>query len=112
MVSNDNDKPDSALMPVAAPIPGAGYPDLVPHLRASQGPAVSLGTLWRAFRRRWLLAVMLGMVLGSATGIALWYLRTPQYTAVALLVIPQAPPRVLPSNDPRSGEEKNYQKTQ
>src|SRR4051812_29890412 len=86
----------------------------VPSPEAAQWLTGRVAAKWRAVRRRWLLAATLGLLLGSASGAALWFLRTPQYTAMALIRISPSQTHILPkgaAND-ASQEDKNYQKTQ
>src|SRR5262245_30208143 len=110
MPSDADNRPESSLTPVPAPTPVGTYPEAVLPPPASPGPTVNISTLWRAFRRRWLLAITLAMLVGTAGGVGLWFARSPRYTAAALLRIAPGQTRVLPSsgNDERSGEDRNY----
>jgi capsular exopolysaccharide synthesis family protein len=54
-------------------------------LLQSQGAGTS--AYFHALRRRWLLAILLGLVCCVPVGLALWNSKVPQYTAVSLLRI-------------------------
>lgn len=54
-------------------------------LLQSQGAGASV--YFHAFRRRWFMAVFLGLLSGVPVGIAIWSSKVPQYTAVSLLRI-------------------------
>ena len=54
------------------------------------------GSLWRSLRRRWVLALTVGIALGCAAATAVWILRPAKYTAFALVKIDAERPEVLP----------------
>lgn len=58
-----------------------------------------LSDLLRAFRRRWLMASTLGLLLGGAVGALVWLLLPPSYSAEARLRL------VVPGFDPSGNEE-------
>jgi len=69
--------------------------------------------LLRALRRRWRLAVPLGLLLGVAAATAAWFVIPPsKYTATARLFIPQAAPRFLYETKETSSEYHLFRQTQ
>jgi capsular exopolysaccharide synthesis family protein len=114
--------------PAGAPLSPTGTPQLVysqdsperhdygdsgTALQVVPTPKITPIAFLRALRRRWLLAVTVGLILGTVSGVGLWFVRPAQYTSHALLRISPAQTRVLPNNSANdSAEEKNYQKTQ
>jgi len=53
-------------------------------------------SLLQSLRRRWLLAAVLGILLGSAASVGAWYSLTPPYTASAQIHILYNEPNVIP----------------
>jgi capsular exopolysaccharide synthesis family protein len=100
----------SALVPVgttshAAGGRRAGEP-------ASRG-SLDLQGLLRALGRRWLLAVLLGLLLGGGAAAAVWvFLPSPAGTATALLHIDAVPGKIVFDQGERTAEFSIFQNTQ
>src|SRR6516225_1128837 len=60
------------------------------------------GTLWQSLQRRWLMALVVGLVLGCAAAATTWVIRPANYTAFALVRIESERPELLPQNHPRN----------
>jgi polysaccharide biosynthesis transport protein len=67
------------------PLPAEGVPAYL-----------AAGSLWLALRRRWLLALTIGLLLGSAAAATVWFLRPAKYTAFAFVKIDAERPELLP----------------
>lgn len=57
---------------------------------------------WHAFRRRWLAATLLGLLVGGIAAPAVWFTYHPQYTAVSTIRIAASPETILPGGADRS----------
>lgn len=69
--------------------------------------------LLKALRRRWMLALPLGLFLGLAAATAVWFVIPPsKYTASARLFVPQAAPRFLYQTKETSSEYHLFRQTQ
>ena len=55
------------------------------------------GLLLKALRRRWLLALGLGLTLAAVVGAASWFLLAPKYTAFAQVRVSAVPDTLLPA---------------
>jgi capsular exopolysaccharide synthesis family protein len=104
--------------PIALPtMVGAGPADALVPMGAGaagvpSGTTFSFGSFVRALRRRWLLALTLGLLLGSAGAVLAWWLRPPQYTAYALLRVASAEQAIIPNGSNNSDEAQQYRRTQ
>ncbi len=104
---------DQAVGPAAGPGRPTPPGSAGPHGEARPS-GLSLGGLLRAARRRWLLTLTVGAVLGAAAAFASWYLLPPRYTATALLRVSATDPQVLPERaaERSGGSASEYKKTQ
>jgi capsular exopolysaccharide synthesis family protein len=66
----------------------------------------------KAIRHRWLLATIVGLVLGSAAGAAMWFLKPVKYTAFALLRVAGSEHRLLEGERENDSGRTAYMKTQ
>jgi succinoglycan biosynthesis transport protein ExoP len=106
------------LLPVPLPV-GPGGPTttvLLPRYSEPAGPlppglvaAPSMEGLWHAIRRRWVLALCLGLLAGLLGAIIASFVMPAQYSAVTLLHLEPRPPRGIYEGE---GEFLNYQRTQ
>jgi len=95
--------PDAPSNPRAIIVPrvGGGSPTEVswrggPSLEmADPQPGAGLSAYWHAFRRRWLAAVLLGVVIAGAAVAAVWFTYRPQYTALAAFKIAASEQTIL-----------------
>jgi len=71
-----------------------------------------LGAYWHAFRRYWALATILGLLVGAAAGLSVWFLIPQKYTATALLRVAANPEAILFSNAFQSATFDIYRSTQ
>ena len=70
-------------------------------------------SMWKAFRRRWVLAVGLGVFLATLIGPVTWYLTpSAQYTAKSTLRIDSLPPRIMFDAKDSRADPGTYQRTQ
>jgi polysaccharide biosynthesis transport protein len=87
-----------------------------PRLAASSTPPAALSMtptligLLSALRRRWLLAVTLGLLIAPAVAFGVWTLRPITFTARSLLHVNSAPYRVLFDIPDGKGDFSNYQR--
>ncbi|HUG91132.1 MAG TPA: hypothetical protein VML55_09875, partial [Planctomycetaceae bacterium] len=73
------------------PAPGEPARGPMPEPPAPSGTIDAKG-LWNAFRRRWFLAVSLGLVAGSGGAVAAWFLMPAPYTSTSeVRVLPYDP---------------------
>jgi capsular exopolysaccharide synthesis family protein len=72
--------------------------------RGAEGQGGGFSGYLHALRRRWPVAVVLGVFCAAMAGSAAWFLRTPKYTAVALVQIAAAEQRVLPGLAGQAGQ--------
>jgi len=68
--------------------------------------------LLRELRRRWILALSIGLLLGVSAGVAVWLLIPPRYTTYALVRVAPSELQLLPGNSPQGDAGQVYQKTQ
>ncbi len=68
--------------------------------------------LMHAFRRRWLLAVGLGLALGTAVAVAVWFVLPVKYEAFALLKVEGKPPQILDGGGRGADEFDIFKRTQ
>jgi capsular exopolysaccharide synthesis family protein len=97
------------VLPDEMPLPASPPPGLPPALSASP-TALSL---LKALRRRWLLALVLGLLLGGATAVGTWY--TPVFTksgAYALLKVSATPTNIVFAQHESMVDFEKFQKTQ
>jgi len=66
-------------------------------------PAIDLRSLWYGFRRRWVLALGLGIVGSALAGVAGWFLLEPHFTATGYLRIASSEPKLVSSPGPQGG---------
>jgi capsular exopolysaccharide synthesis family protein len=82
-----------------APVAGRIEPPGLARAATAPPPALSatpdIGTLLQALRRRWALAVLLGVPLAAATALAAWFLLIPKYTAQARIQVAYTPEVIL-----------------
>jgi capsular exopolysaccharide synthesis family protein len=83
---------------------GAGPPAVHPAPPAN-------ASLWLALRRRWLLALTAGLLLGGAAAGAAWFVRPARYTAYALVKIDGEHADLLP-RDRAATDQELYRATQ
>jgi capsular exopolysaccharide synthesis family protein len=82
---------------------------LVAAPTGSSGPDAS--ALFKALKRRWLLAACLGTVVAAAAAAGAWFLLTPKHTAYALVQIAAGEPQILNTREGRN-DFATYQRTQ
>jgi capsular exopolysaccharide synthesis family protein len=70
----------------------------VPAAPPALGSGPDATTLLKGLRRRWYVAVALGVLLSGAVSAAVWYLLEPKYTAVAQVHIDPVPPWLMYRN--------------
>src|SRR5262249_50253553 len=61
-------------------------------------PVVGAAGLLKALQQRWLLALVIGLICGSAAGAAMWFFKPAKYTAYALLRVAASEQRLLEGN--------------
>jgi capsular exopolysaccharide synthesis family protein len=69
-------------------------------------------SLYKALKYRWVLAVFVGLVLGSAAATATWLLLPAKYTAFALLQVASAEQSLLPDNRSQLDPDRAFENTQ
>src|SRR5947209_5893786 len=88
--------PPNGLRPPSDPgLSQSGFaaPLGLPPAPPPSGPELSTGVILQALRRRWLLALCMGL-LGGALGVAgVWGLMPPRYTSTALVHLSSHAPR-------------------
>lgn len=105
------------VAPSTLPAPRAGFaldPNTIVAAQRHTPAAVSAldpKNLWNSFRRRWVLALSIGVLLGSVVGCAVYILLPPRYTVYALLHVAQNEPSIL-NHAQISSPFISYQKTQ
>jgi hypothetical protein len=57
----------------------------------------SLQNLFKAYKQCWVLATLIGLLLGGLLGAGMWFLKPPQYKAFAALQVATVDPQLLPS---------------
>ncbi len=62
-----------------------------------------LAAYWHAFRRRWLAAILLGLVVAGAAAPAVWFAYRAQYTATAAFHVASSLAPILPGGGDRTG---------
>jgi succinoglycan biosynthesis transport protein ExoP len=103
---HQNPEPAAGTQP--QPIPGAFNPPVPPKARAhalqpqripapptvlSSSPTAA--TIFAAFRRRWFLAISLGLLVGACVAVVLWLVTPQTYTARAFLRVQSVYPFIL-----------------
>jgi capsular exopolysaccharide synthesis family protein len=68
-----------------------------PPLEREEGGGLPVLPLLSAWRRRWVMATAVGLVLGAAAAPAIWYLLPVRYSVFTLLRVASSEPRVLPT---------------
>ncbi len=118
MTSNPQGNPalghegQTVLVPVGSlpPVPYAGKRSGEP---APRGGGLDVQGLLRALGRRWLLAVLLGLLLGGAGAVGVWlFLPPPAGTAGALLHMDAVPKNIAFHTEDRSVEFNIFKNTQ
>ena len=87
----------------AAP-PAPARQEVVPPRPPALAAAPDLGALLKAFKRRWLTAIGLGILLAGVLGSAAWMLLAPKYTAFAQVKVSAVPEIVVPSKEEVPGD--------
>jgi succinoglycan biosynthesis transport protein ExoP len=101
------DHPSQPVVPVTPrPLP--------PAIRPTPSPAAKSGLDWKAIleglRRRWLLALCLGVIAAGAVGACVWFFLPPLKPEVEALLMVRPPDRLLPtSGRPESGPSQQTQ---
>jgi succinoglycan biosynthesis transport protein ExoP len=75
-------------------------------------PALNFANLVTAVRHRWPTALAVGLILGCASALAVWFLLPVKYTAYALLQVASTEPQLLPENRAPLESDRLYQSTQ
>ncbi len=121
---NPTNPNSSANVPAPATAGSMIVPQMLPThpIHAQESPTTTASTTARfptpgelliAFRHRWGLALLVGLVLGGGLGTLVWYLKPAQYTATALLRVSVVEPQLLPGNrTAERGEGDMFQRTQ
>jgi capsular exopolysaccharide synthesis family protein len=109
--------PDFSPPPPTQPLPtpqvlpwDPSAPTAAPPASANGAP--TLGALGQALRRRWLLAVSLGLLSALAGVLAVWLLLPPKYTTTAILKLSSARAPQLFGNDAEGVEFNVWKNTQ
>lgn len=109
-----NDRTKPAYLPPALPVDqprplvAAGTPSRHPAMTATPDAA----TLLKALSRRWVLALVLGLVAAGTVGPLAWFLVPPsKYTARASLHVAAAPRRIMFEPRDNSADPSTYQRT-
>lgn len=66
-------------------------------------PTGGLAAYWHAFRRRWLSAILLGLVVAGAAAPAVWFAYPAEYTATAAFHVASSLAPILPGGGDRMG---------
>ena len=67
---------------------------------------------FHALRRRWLVAVTVGTLVGLAAAAAVWFLYLPEYTAEYYLKVSETEQRVMGETAGTAGKFDSYKRTQ
>lgn len=105
--SRPNDDPRQQPAVVESRIRPAEVPDLWrtgfgPEL-GMPAPTGGLAAYWHSLRRRWLAAVLLGLVVAGAAAPAVWFSYPPEYTATAAFHVASSLAPILPGGGDRMG---------
>jgi capsular exopolysaccharide synthesis family protein len=100
--------PETTVLRDAGPALPAPVPEPPPALAA--GPDAS--TLLQALRRRWMLALSLGIIAAGLAGTAAFLLVLPRYTAFAQVHIDVSDSTYFPKGDPGRSSFNTFRKTQ
>src|SRR3954469_20769937 len=85
---------------------------LPPRSTAVSAPPDALGLL-KALRRRWALALGLGLLLAALIGPAAWFLTPPaKYTASSTLYVAMNPKRIMWNPQSNEARPETFQRTQ
>jgi capsular exopolysaccharide synthesis family protein len=105
MTPHDAAMPDHGPQQPSSPLPPAGPEAPVEASRPgwhggtpARGSGPDAMTLLKGLRRRWYVALGLGVLLSGAVAAAVWYLLEPRYTAVAQVHIDLVPPWLMYRN--------------
>lgn len=109
MAESFSSKPDDDPRPQPALVESRARPAEVPDLwrpsfgpdMAMPGPTGGLAAYWHSFRRRWLAAILLGLVVAGAAAPAVWFSYRPQYTATAAFHVASSLAPILPGGADR-----------
>jgi capsular exopolysaccharide synthesis family protein len=84
---------EAAIRVSAAPLPAmARQGAMVPS--TASGPDTL--TLLKALKRRWAVALLLGIMAAAAAGAAAWFLMSPRFTVTAQLLVSAEKPKIVP----------------
>ncbi len=84
---------------------------VVPSARKGQSAPNALALL-KALRRRWLLALICGVLVSAVAGVAVWFGMPVKYTASTALHVSSREPKILGNEVQGNSEFQVYQKTQ
>jgi capsular exopolysaccharide synthesis family protein len=95
------------------PVPASGWRQNPVALPPALSSGPDLPGLLNALKRRWFLALSLGLVCATAAAAAVYLLLPPKYTAFAQIHLDSIPPYVLNNPEPEATRQFNtYQSTQ
>lgn len=86
--------------------------DAAPRRLSLLESAPDANGLLRAFRRRWLLALTVGILLGAAGASSGWFMVPPKFTAFAVLRVSSGDLSILTRSNDRPSDYVTYQQTQ
>ncbi len=110
-MQTNSDPERGAPMVIGPPalMPTAGLPAVVPSSAVMPSPLV----LWKALRRRWVAAMVLGLLLAAvAAGITYLVVPPAYYTTRAMLHVSVQQPRILVQTGEAHSDYATYQRTQ
>jgi capsular exopolysaccharide synthesis family protein len=84
----------------------------VPGLRPGQPEGMRMSALWQGFKARWLLASVVGLLLGAVAAAVVWAEVPAKYTAVALVRVKGSEDKLLGTGDRNDVDRTAFQKTQ
>ncbi len=91
----------TALLPASAAEGSNGEWNGVSVLAEPAAPeaGLDLGAYLHALRRRWLMALGLGLACGTVAGLAIWFVQGDRYTAISVLQVSIADPTLFHPTD-------------
>ena len=107
-MTSERNEPAGQANPASAGPGPAGHAD-----KPMSGVGTPIASPWRALRRRWLLAVTAGLILGTAAAVGLCILRPAKYTTFALVRVDSERHEILPTvGDHNNNDMELYRMTQ